>query len=267
MRWAAPVLILSFMASTASAGDTGVVCHVVGLEDSGQKQCVRLKLVTMEGATLTLTADQNLVEAVRLRFAGAAPVVFDAIVSGLGRALLRKRTSGAAATALARIEAAGEARYFDLLDGVYLTDDIAARMARIAKDYFYRAGRRLTVTSGVRDPERQAKAMYTKMQYGSDLTRLYRNGRAVRAIQRAFKAGRKAKRQRSEIVAEMSGLIDKQVQKGVYISKHLVAGAVDVRSRDMSAQEKRWFRAAVRSEERVRVIHERRPPHFHLSFR
>ena len=60
------------------------------------------------------------------------------------------------------------------------------------------------------------------------------------------------------------GEIDKQIGKGVYLSKHLKKGAVDVRIRDMTSSEKEAFKKAVK-DVADSVILETIPPHFHLQ--
>jgi hypothetical protein len=109
--------------------------------------------------------------------------------------------------------------------------------------------------------------MYQKLRQGDNLVRLYRNRRAASEVQMAYTRSRGPTIPRETIVQEMAGVIEGQIEQGVYLSRHLVDGAVDVRSRDLTRRQKRAFRAAVRSEPRVRVMLERRPPHFHLSFR
>jgi len=43
----------------------------------------------------------------------------------------------------------------------------------------------------------------------------------------------------------MTAVIEEQIRRGIFISRHLRGEAVDVRSRDMSQREKRAFERAV----------------------
>ncbi len=63
----------------------------------------------------------------------------------------------------------------------------------------------------------------------------------------------------------MTNVIKAQMKKGKYISKHLNVGAVDVRSRDMSAKEKEAFKKSAKKHAKT-VILEITPPHWHLQF-
>ena len=55
--------------------------------------------------------------------------------------------------------------------------------------------------------------------------------------------------------------------RGVYVSKHLSAGAADVRSRGMTPAQEKALRAAVAAEPGVQLLDERgsAEPHFHLD--
>ena len=54
------------------------------------------------------------------------------------------------------------------------------------------------------------------------------------------------------------------MDRGVFISKHLLDDAVDIRSRNLNRREKALFRKLARARG-FRVLLETRPPHFHLS--
>jgi hypothetical protein len=55
------------------------------------------------------------------------------------------------------------------------------------------------------------------------------------------------------------------MDRGVFISAHLRAGAVDIRNRDMTVTEKRALVAAVSEVGGVTALEESRPPHYHLQ--
>lgn len=63
----------------------------------------------------------------------------------------------------------------------------------------------------------------------------------------------------------MAQVIERQIQRGCYISRHLRASAADVRSRDMTHRERRIFEEVVARFSEVTLLAEGRPPHFHLQ--
>lgn len=156
-----------------------------------------------------------------------------------------------------------EHRYFTTEQGVRLGDDVEATLERIGREYHRRTGRRLHVTSGTRTPREQAEAMYEKLQLGEQLTRTYRDFEAASEIQAAYRSHRR--HGRAACVRAIAQVIRRQLRRGCYISRHLHASAVDVRSRDMSPRQQRVFREIVAGVEGVELLQEGRPPHFHLQ--
>ena len=88
---------------------------------------------------------------------------------------------------------------------------------------------------------------------------------AAQKIKSIYDEGVKANKNKSELIEEIKSEIDTQINQGIYISKHLKHGAIDVRSRDMSNEEKKQFEEAAK-EVADTVILETIPPHFHLQF-
>jgi hypothetical protein len=159
----------------------------------------------------------------------------------------------------------GSPHKFAQLSDVVLAGPVAEKVDAIDDAYFRRTGKHLTVTSGTRDAAQQARAMYKMMRLGGDPLRLYRNKEAAREIKRAYEQARAAKKSPDDIVNEMYSVIQKQIARGVYISAHLRAGAVDVRSRDLNGADKKHFAAALANMKDVQMLEEFTPPHFHLQ--
>lgn len=159
----------------------------------------------------------------------------------------------------------GAPHRFAQLPDVVLAGPVAEKVDAIDDAYFRRTGKHLTVTSGTRDAGQQARAMYKMMRLGGDPMRLYRNKEAAREIKRAYEQARAAKKSPDGIVNEMYSVIQQQIAQGVYISAHLRAGAVDVRSRDLNGTEKKHFAAALANMKDVQMLEEFTPPHFHLQ--
>jgi hypothetical protein len=143
----------------------------------------------------------------------------------------------------------------------------AQRLRRIADRYFRETRVRLVITGGSRTSEKQAQLMYAKFKRGDDVDSLYENQAALREIKSAFLLGRKARKPASQVVKMMVTVIDAQVARGEFISKHLQFAAADVRSRGMKSTHLVAFRAAVAAESGVTLVDERdaAEPHLHLS--
>ena len=158
------------------------------------------------------------------------------------------------------------ARAYRTLPGVKLSADVERRMARLARHYKKAPGRQLVITSGTRTPAEQAAAMYRKLRRGRNLLRLYRRTGLAREVIRAY---RKARRKRLGWRAPqkaMARVLQAQLDRGEHLSLHLRAGAVDVRSRNLTRRQKRIFRRLVRKDREIEFVKEERyPPHFHLE--
>lgn len=155
--------------------------------------------------------------------------------------------------------------HFTVDEGVVLSDASRERVGRIADEYFRRTGNNLRVTDGTRTAHDQARQIYNKIQLND--TGIYRDQTSIAEIRRAYDAGVRAGKSRAQIINDMSAVIQGQVDRGVYISRHLRAGAVDVSVRGMTAADERDFRASVAAASAgTEVLRETRPPHFHLQF-
>ncbi|WP_438025912.1 hypothetical protein [Sorangium sp. So ce233] len=152
---------------------------------------------------------------------------------------------------------------YEVLPGVILPAKIAAKLEQIDRGYARRTREHLVITSGTRDANRQARAMFTKLRLGEDLLQLYRNKAAVQEIKKAYHAN--ASKPPEQAVAAMEAVIQDQIDRGIYISAHLRKGAVDVRNRTMSPKEKRAFLESAAEVAGVLVIEESTPPHYHLQ--
>lgn len=159
----------------------------------------------------------------------------------------------------------GKPPAWSALNDVTLPDPVADKVDAIDEAYFRRTGKHVTVTSGTRDAARQAKAMYKMLRLGGDPMQLYRNKEAAREIKQAYERARGARKEPDDVVAAMHEVIKSQIARGVYISAHLRAGAVDVRNRDMSSADKKAFVAAVNEAKGVTLLEESAPPHWHLQ--
>ncbi|MCC6555833.1 MAG: hypothetical protein IT372_22960 [Polyangiaceae bacterium] len=152
---------------------------------------------------------------------------------------------------------------YAVLPDVVLSNRAAAKMAEIDRAFARKTGSHVVITSGTRDSIRQAKAMYKMLRLGADILELYRNRAAALEIKRAYDDA--AGKRPEEAIASMDAVIRAQMDRGVFISAHLRAGAVDVRSRNLSASERRAFVKSVEEVGGASLLEESRPPHYHLQ--
>ena len=148
--------------------------------------------------------------------------------------------------------------------GVTLEGKAKTGIGKVADDYYAEHKEKIVVTSGTRSAQSQAQAMYDKLKAGGSLS-IYKNKKAADEVQKAYDDAVAAEKKQAETVKAMAKVIEGQVAKKVYLSKHLIKGAVDVRSKDMSADEKKTFKAAAEKHAKS-VLLEKSPPHWHLQF-
>ncbi len=147
-----------------------------------------------------------------------------------------------------------------------LSDAARGRLERIAARYRKVTKRRLVITGGFRTPTRQAELMFEKLEHGDNLFALYEKASATE-IQSAYRDGVKRHFTRPRHIAAIRAVLLAQIKRGIYISRHLQAGAADVRSINMTPARVQAFRAAVAAEPGVILLDERdaAESHFHLS--
>lgn len=156
------------------------------------------------------------------------------------------------------------AENYTLEGGISLPLDIKGKVKKIADAYHLATNKKIVVTSGARTAQSQAEAMYSKLAGGDNLA-VYSNQSAARKIKEIYEKGMAAKKKKDTLIKEIKTEIDNQIKKGVYISKHMKKGAIDIRSKDMNMSEKEQLKKAAKGVA-VTVILETTPPHFHLEF-
>jgi len=148
--------------------------------------------------------------------------------------------------------------------GIEITAELRPHIEAVARLYFEKTRRPLEITSGYRSPRRQAEAMYVKLAVGGSLA-LYKRQDLTRPLLDAYRQGRKKRWKKDRIVAAMADVLQSQVDRGQFLSRHMRGLAFDVRSTGMSARQRQALLAAVREVGQMRIIHERRPPHYHIE--
>jgi peptidoglycan hydrolase-like protein with peptidoglycan-binding domain len=123
---------------------------------------------------------------------------------------------------------AHDGQHFTVVGEILMTESLQTKVANLANHYFALTGQGLIVTSGYRPPDRQARAMYQKLTVDGEtkVRNLYRNKAAIDEILNVY---RQNKGNPTIAIAALQKTIENQVKRGVLISNHLRADAVDIR--------------------------------------
>lgn len=148
-----------------------------------------------------------------------------------------------------------------------LTKSSAERLRRIAERFHTATGRQIVITGGDRGADRQAVLMYKKLENGEDLLKLYARDDLVKPVIAAYRAGKGSGRSKGSITRSMTQVIEEQMSRKEYLSRHLDFTAADVRSRDLTPEQIDALMSAVRAEAGVHLVDERdsAAPCFHLT--
>lgn len=149
-----------------------------------------------------------------------------------------------------------------------LTDDAKAKLLRIAERFHHATGERLVITGGWRSARRQAQLMIEKLEHGDDMVALYELKDAAREVETAYRDAKKHAKPRSLAPLDAAQkVIERQMERDVFISKHLMSGAVDIKSRGLKKSAVDALREAVSAESGASLLDERdgAEPHFHLA--
>jgi hypothetical protein len=155
------------------------------------------------------------------------------------------------------------AEHYKINTGVILSAEVKRKVKKIADQYHTLTGKDVVVTSGMRTSQKQAEAMYGKLA-GGDQLKVYKNQKAAKEVADTYSAAKASGKNKSQIIKAMTAVIDNQIRNQIYLSKHLAKGAVDIRSRDMTTNDKAHFKKAATGIAST-IILERTPPHFHLG--
>jgi hypothetical protein len=218
---------------------------------------------SVEEVPFVLPLSPDLVDAARAKLNDAAPVFLRRI-----HAALKENLEGASAEVRATGEEianeVAQAVPYHVNPGIEMPVSIEMKVARIAEKTVERSGHKLTITSGTRNAYRQAGAMRTKMDLGENISRLYKHKSAVGEVMSAYRYARTMGMNDEATTHHMAAAIDSLVERGVFLSRHQREGAVDIRTRGLSAHEFNTVRTAAR-EVGAAVLYESTPPHFHLD--
>ena len=124
------------------------------------------------------------------------------------------------------------------------------------------SGQTLVVTDGARTPQDQAERIYYKFSHGDFST--YKSAQADQ-LAAVYRRGRANGKPQSQILSDMSEIIDWHFRNAKPISKHLLGRGVDFRTRDMTLAHQEALKNAIRKNG-GKIQKEGVPPHIHASF-
>ena len=158
---------------------------------------------------------------------------------------------------------------------VFIPARIQSTLQSLAQAFFAKTGQRLMVTDGTRRAEDQAKQMYKKFQDG-ETEAAYANIRTqgsrktrhqlAKELRELYTQAKKNRQSEAQILGALTVAIQNQIREGNYVSKHLVEGAIDLRSHGIQKHYTLLLQLA--KERGVVVVDETRTPrpHYHLNF-
>lgn len=146
-----------------------------------------------------------------------------------------------------------------------------AHIDSILLDVEKKFGKKLEVTSKIRSPVEQAKAMYPHFESNSDTLKSYASFKKemLREIRTAYENGKKNKDSKEAIINKMKDVIQSQVNKNQLISNHLSNSARDIRTRNLSPEELKKLVNCLRSINQIFVLDETNTvqPHLHIHLK
>lgn len=147
--------------------------------------------------------------------------------------------------------------------GIILPPAVEKKVNEIADAFFNLTKKKIVITDGTRTAAQQAVQVFNKIQ-ANNLT-IYTNHKAAQEIKVAFDLARLQGKSKADTLKAMAAVIETQVQRGVFISRHLTGKAFDVRNKDMTPKQQSIFQQVTQTVGGVTVLPEGKPPHFHVQ--
>jgi len=151
---------------------------------------------------------------------------------------------------------------FTTKPGVKLSPETYTKVSNTADNFNDKTGKGLVVTDGMRTSKDQADRMEYKIMHGAGLKE-YANKSAANEIMGSY---REAIANGADPANAMSSTIQKQMDSGVYVSRHLSGTGADFRNRDLSGQERSILRSSAFDAGATNVLMEGIPPHTHVEY-
>lgn len=214
----------------------------------------------------TFQIDTELNKTLTFEFGAASPAVLRQLEPAM---LIGELDHDAKMAALSKQvhDQAIQSRHYDVASDALVPLALESIVGGMADEYYRLTRYRLVVVSGTRDAKSQAAAMYDKLTLGDDIMKLYKNQQAASAIKNAYDLGQSGGKPADEIKLSIEKVIADQVQRGVFISAHLQAGAIDVRTRDLpqDVKDALWDQVIMSTSSLDEGMEETKPPHYHLQ--
>ena len=144
---------------------------------------------------------------------------------------------------------------------IELSPLVKGKMSQVAEEYFKRTGKDLVITDGNRTAHEQAERIYDKILVHGEY--IYTNKVALAEIKTAYNQAKAQGKSKSEIVNQMARAIQHQMNRGVYISKHLTGQGADVRIKNMFDRDREAFMQSVKAVGGARILNEGN--HWHVE--
>ena len=160
--------------------------------------------------------------------------------------------------------------YYTIDSGIVLEADAIATLDKIGPLYFAKVGQKFNVNSGTRNSYSQADAMYNVYMNGDKTLSLYNRQRANELIDIIKKGESKA-----VTIQKMADLIQSYFEKGILMSGHQKAGAIDIAVvgdaatgvPPMSGQQQKIMMGIAKKVTGFGALLEKHPPHIHVKFK
>lgn len=107
--------------------------------------------------------------------------------------------------------------------------------------------------------------MYTKFQAGGSY-KIYIETAAAKAVHDAYVSGIKSGRSKEAVIESMAAVMEGQVKRGAYLSRHMRDTAVDFRTYNLTTAQKNELEAACEKNGAKVILDEDHPPHLHVQF-
>ena len=165
--------------------------------------------------------------------------------------------------------------YYTIDAGINLEDEAIAVSDKIAPLYFVKVGEKFNVNSGTRDSWHQAEAMYTVYVTKDKTLHLYRNRKAANELIEIIKKWQRTGQSKAAIVQTMAELVQGYFDKGVLMSDHQKAGAIDIAIvgdkatgvLPMDGSQRKIMMDIATKVTGFAALLESSPPHIHVKFK
>jgi len=157
------------------------------------------------------------------------------------------------------------AEHYTTKGAITVPPSLKPQLKKIADAYHKATNKDIVVTSAKRTAVSQASALYVRFSKGGNVNDYVKQTEA-KAVKKAYDDAVKAKKDKAAIIKAMEQELANQIKQGKYLSSHLSSKALDVRSKDMSAAEKKAFLKACKAVASKCLV-EGAPQHFHLQFK